>query len=142
MESVEFGAGFLRAFPSGGQFADARTLVRGNRVKLVFARFAASQDVSRMQVDFCATARGFAALAVHEVEAARDELCGFGDLAQKRARGAELAPELAAEVASGCGHLCVYIIIQIQIASTKTRSVAKREGNHSRGLKYVAFTAF
>ena len=119
MQFVEFGAGFLRAFPGAGELANSRALVRGNGVKFVFALFTASQDVSGVQVALSAAAGSFTAFAVHEVEAARDELCGSGDLAQKRARGAELAPELAAEVAGRCGHLCVYIIMNTQIASKK-----------------------
>jgi hypothetical protein len=85
LQSVELSAGFLSAFPGQSQFAHARSLWGRDAVKLVFAGLAASQDVGGMQVAFGATAGGFAAFAVHEVEASRDEFCGFGHLTQKGA---------------------------------------------------------
>jgi hypothetical protein len=126
VQFMEFSPGFLRVPPGPGQLADASPLVGRDAVELVFARLTASQDISGMQLAFGAAAGGLTAFAVQEVKASRDEFCGLGHLAQKGAGGAEVAPELAAEVAGRGGHLCSTYIYYIQVASKKVSVFEKR----------------
>src|ERR1700719_2158135 len=130
MHFLEFSASLLRTFPGGSKLSNPCPLAGRYRVELVFAPLAPGQDVGGMQLSLSATARGFAALAAQQIKASRDQLGRFGHLAQERARGAELAPELATQVGGRCGHLHVICQYNIQTTSKKLLLLVKRQGNH------------
>jgi hypothetical protein len=126
LQLEQLGAGFVGALPSGGQLAHPGALGRRDWVELVLASFAAGQHPGGMQVALGAAAGGLTTLAAQEVETAGNEFGPGAHQTQEVAGGAEVAPELAAEWASRSGHLYLYNIKQIQIASTKVQFLAKR----------------
>jgi hypothetical protein len=105
IEFEQLGAGFLGPPPGGGQLAHAGALSRWHRIELVLARFGAGQNPGGVQLTLGAAAGGFSTFAAQEVKTAGDEVGRGGHEAQKPAGGAELAPELVTEGASGCVHM-------------------------------------
>ena len=82
----------------GGPLADLGTLVFGNRVESIPARFTAGQDVAGVELARGATAVGFSALAPEQVKGALDHRLGALETAQGVGQGGVSAPELLAEL--------------------------------------------
>lgn len=81
----------------GGPLTDLGTLVFGDRVKPILARFTAGQDVTGVELAGGATAVGFSALAPEQVKGARDHRLGALETAQGVGQGGVSAPELLAK---------------------------------------------
>ena len=108
VEFEEFGPGLLGPLPGQRQLAYPGAVGRGNRIELVLARFAAREHPGGVELALGAAAGGLSTFTAQEVKTAGQQFGRGGHQTPKARRDAELAPELAAKGAGGCGHLYLY----------------------------------
>jgi hypothetical protein len=94
----------------GSVLSNFRPVFFGHRIEPILAGFAASQDVSRMQVASGTPAVGFSALATEQIKRALNHRLGALEAAQGGRHGGVSAPELLPEFGQIGVQLYVFIL--------------------------------